>query len=175
MSKEKKKTRLLLLAALIIFSFGFLPKIVLALTPARTVCQGWQNPESDWCEYSPDSSSPFFAIVSLVLFFGIAVGAVNNIRYLDSISKLLGLLKTKHPESWRSLGEPSFWSLCFSIKKSLRVWRFISKEEYSAIGDEELTALGSQARTFARSGIWYVVVLFSVILIMTLVSLFYSY
>ena len=178
MSKEKKKIKLLLLAALIIFSFGFLPKIVLALTPTKTICQEWQNPETDWCQYDP-SSAPILPlideIVFFVLFIGIAVGAVNNIRYLVSIRKLLGLLKTKHPKNWRSLGEPSFWFLSFSIKKSLRVWRYINKEEYNSIGDQELTAVGSRARTFARYGIWYIAVLGSAILMMTLVSLFYSY
>src|SRR3989338_9789001 len=29
-----------------------------ALTPAKTVCQQWQNPEKDWCENFPGTMPP---------------------------------------------------------------------------------------------------------------------
>jgi len=108
-----------------------------------------------------------------VLFIGIIVGFVVNLFYLNSVRKLLNKLKEKHPENWKALGEPTMF-LNNSPKNSLRVWRYIRKEEYKTLNDTELNAIGSRARKLLRFGISYFIVLLA-LFIVVMVSLVNSH
>jgi len=105
-----------------------------------------------------------------ILFIGIIVGFVVNLFYLKNVRKLLGYLKEKHLETWKTLSEPTIFANN-SPKNSLRVWRYIRKEEYKTLNDGELNTIGSRTRKLLRFSLSYFVVLIILFIVVLIVMM----
>lgn len=109
---------------------------------------------------------------SFIIFIGVIVGFVINFIYLNNLRKLLNYLRDKYPDKWKALGEPTVFTNN-SPRNAIRVWRYIRKEEYKDIGDDELNKIGSKARKQLRLAIPYFVVLlllFVIVIVSTYIA-----
>ncbi len=80
----------------------------------------------------------------IALFIGVIVGFIINLFYLNSVRKFLNGVKERCPKNWKALGEPTLLTTSPTI--SLRVFLYIIKGSYEALGDAELSAIGQKAR-----------------------------
>jgi predicted PurR-regulated permease PerM len=99
------------------------------------------------------SSIGFFTV-----FIGIIIGFVINLVYLKNVRKFLNYLRDKHSDKWQALSEPTVF-VNNSPRNTIRVWRYIQKEEYKEIGDEKLNGIGTKVRRQLRFAILYFIVL----------------
>ncbi len=77
-----------------------------------------------------------FSILCIIVAW---VGLVLNYRFLS-------LLRTRHPDLWRSVGEPTLWSHGGSVIESLPVLRLLWHRGYRAVADPSFRRLGDMVR-----------------------------
>jgi len=75
-----------------------------------------------------------FIIVMLVICFG----TILHHRFLR-------LMRVRHPSIWRSVGQPSVFSVGGSLIMSIPLLRFLWRKEYLSLDDQEFARLAGFA------------------------------
>lgn len=92
--------------------------------------------------------SIIFAIFAILIVFGLLVNSV----YFFLLRKIFILLKTKYPEKYKELGEPSlFWNN--SIRNGVRVLKFLFSNDPIILKDTSLLKLQKNTKLFLLIGI----------------------
>lgn len=86
-----------------------------------------------------------FEYVLPISFVGLGV---NTIYGLVHFAQLTRMLKVRHPDTWRMLGEPSLVRNNTPVN-GLKTQRFIFKGEYRSLNDPDITRLAGRSKISA--------------------------